>query len=84
MPQGALIETLPLFAELDCLLLELLRSLTPADWQRPTPARQWTVQDVAAHLLDDSLRTLSMLRDGHFGAAWRTPATAASWSTSTG
>lgn len=69
MPQGVLIETLPLFAELDRLLLELLRSLTPADWQRPTLARQWTVQDVAAHLLDGNLRTLSMLRDGHFGAA---------------
>ena len=69
MPQGVPIVTLPLFAELDHLLLELLRSLTPADWQRPTLAREWTVQDVAAHLLDGNLRTLSMLRDGHFGAA---------------
>ncbi|MDB5270095.1 MAG: hypothetical protein JWP58_3135 [Hymenobacter sp.] len=63
------IVTLPLFPELDRLLLELLRSLTPADWQRPTLARQWTVKDVAAHLLDGNLRTLSMLRDGHFGEA---------------
>jgi len=61
------IETLPLFAELDRLLLELLRGLAPADWQRPTLARRWTVKDVAAHLLDGSLRTLSMLRDGYFG-----------------
>lgn len=30
------IETLPLFPELDRLLLELLCSLTPADWQRST------------------------------------------------
>ena len=63
------IVTLPLFPALDRLLLELLRSLTPADWQRPTLARQWTVKDVAAHLLDGNLRTLSMLRDGHFGPA---------------
>ena len=63
------IETLPLFAELDRLLLELLRGLTPADWQRPTLARQWVVKDVAAHLLDGNLHTLSMLRDGHFGEA---------------
>ncbi len=63
------IDVLPLFAELDRLLLELLRSLTPADWRHPTLAREWTVQDVAAHLLDGNLRTLSMLRDGHFGTA---------------
>lgn len=69
MLQGPPIETLPLFAELDRLLLELLRSLTPEDWQRPTLAREWTVKDVAAHLLDGNLRTLSMLRDGHFGQA---------------
>jgi uncharacterized protein (TIGR03083 family) len=63
------IETLPLFAELDRLLLELLRGLTPEEWQRPTLARLWTVKDVAAHLLDGNLRTLSMLRDGHYGEA---------------
>ncbi|WP_317191916.1 maleylpyruvate isomerase N-terminal domain-containing protein [Hymenobacter rubidus] len=63
------IETLPLFPELDRLLLELLRGLTPEDWQRPTLARQWTVKDVAAHLLDGNLRTLSMLRDGYAGEA---------------
>ena len=63
------IDTLPLFPLLDELLLELLRSLTPADWQRTTLARQWTVKDIAAHLLDGNLRTLSMLRDGHFGEA---------------
>jgi len=77
------ISTLPLFAELDRLLLELLRSLTPEDWQRPTLARQWTVQDVAAHLLDGNLRTLAMLRNGHFGEA-PVPATPALWPTSTG
>ncbi|WP_310394107.1 maleylpyruvate isomerase N-terminal domain-containing protein [Hymenobacter sp.] len=63
------IVVLPLFSVLDQKLLALLRSLTPADWQRPTLARQWTVKDVAAHLLDGNLRTLSMLRDGHFGEA---------------
>ncbi|RSK25204.1 maleylpyruvate isomerase N-terminal domain-containing protein [Hymenobacter metallilatus] len=59
-------DTLPLFPELDRLLLEVLRSLAPADWQRPTLAPGWTVQDVALHLLDGSLRSLSLLRDGHF------------------
>ena len=65
--QPAPIETLPLFPVLDELLLELLRSLTPEEWQRPILARLWTVKDVAAHLLDGNLRTLSMLRDGYFG-----------------
>ncbi|MBO2011344.1 maleylpyruvate isomerase N-terminal domain-containing protein [Hymenobacter negativus] len=66
-PFSVPIETLPLFSVLDKKLLELLRSLTPADWARPTLARQWTVKDIAAHLLDGNLRTLSMLRDGYFG-----------------
>ena len=63
------INTLPLFSVLDEKLLALLRSQTPADWQRPTQAREWTVKDVAAHLLDGNLRTLAMLRDGYFGEA---------------
>ncbi|MBF9238380.1 maleylpyruvate isomerase N-terminal domain-containing protein [Hymenobacter sp. BT683] len=63
------IEVLPLFPVLDQRLTELLRSLSAPDWQRPTLARQWTVKDVAAHLLDGNLRTLSMLRDGYFGEA---------------
>jgi uncharacterized protein (TIGR03083 family) len=61
------IVTLPLFPELDKRLLELLRSLAPADWNKPTLARLWTVKDVAAHLLDGNIRTISMLRDQHFG-----------------
>jgi uncharacterized protein (TIGR03083 family) len=63
------IDVLALFPVLDCKLQTLLRSLSPEEWQRPTLARQWTVKDVAAHLLDGNLRTLSMLRDGHYGEA---------------
>ncbi|WBA44190.1 maleylpyruvate isomerase N-terminal domain-containing protein [Hymenobacter canadensis] len=54
---------------LDHKLQNLLRSLSPDDWQHPTLARQWTVKDVAAHLLAGNLQTLSMLRDGYFGEA---------------
>lgn len=61
------IQTLHLFPTLDRLLIELLQSLTEEEWQRPTIARLWTVKDVAAHLLDGSLRNLSMSRDGFFG-----------------
>ena len=59
-------DTLPLFPQLDTLLLDLLRSLSPADWERPTIAGKWRVKDVAAHLLDGNLRTIAVLRDNYF------------------
>lgn len=61
------IPTIHLFPTLDNLLIELLHSLSNDDWQHPTLAGQWTIKDIAAHLLDGNLRTLSMLRDGYFG-----------------
>lgn len=61
------IQTLHLFPRLDEKLLELLRSLSPEDWNKPTLAKQWTVKDIAAHLLDGNLRTTSLIRDGYFG-----------------
>lgn len=64
--KSAIIDTLPLFPELDRLLLELLRGLSPEDWELPTVAGHWRVRDVALHLLDGNLRSVSMLRDGHF------------------
>ena len=61
------IQTLHLFPILDQKLLGLLKSLSPADWEAQTVAKQWKVKDVAAHLLDGNLRALSMSRDGFFG-----------------
>src|SRR3982750_3227591 len=61
------IPTLHLFAPLDEKLIALLRSLSPDDWHKATRAKQWTVKDLATHLLDGNLRTLSMLRDHYFG-----------------
>ncbi len=60
------IEVLHLFPKLDELLLELLIYLTTAEWELPTIAKLWKVKDVAAHLLDGNLRTLSFSRDNHF------------------
>ena len=57
--------TAPLFPKLDALLVELLRSLTPEDWQKQTVSPKWKVKDVAAHLLDTSLRGVSIGRDGY-------------------
>lgn len=59
------LDTAPLFPVLHAELIALLRSLEPADWERPTVAGAWRVRDVAAHLLDGELRTLSAHRDGH-------------------
>lgn len=55
--------TAHLFPALEVRLIELLRSLAPDDWNRPTIAPRWTVKDVAAHLLDTQLRKLSFGRD---------------------
>jgi uncharacterized protein (TIGR03083 family) len=46
-------------------LVALLRGLPPEAWERPTVAGTWRVRDVAAHLLDVTLRRLSFHRDLH-------------------
>jgi hypothetical protein len=43
----------------------LLRSLSPDEWHLPTVSSRRTVKDIASHLLDGSLRRLSMQRDGY-------------------
>ena len=60
-----MIETIHLFPVLDQKLIELLKSLSPEDWNKSTVAKLWTVKDIAAHLLDGNLRTLSLSRDKH-------------------
>jgi hypothetical protein len=59
------IDTAELFPELNAELVRLLRDLTADDWLRPTVAGSWRVRDVAAHLLDGTLRRLSLGRDAH-------------------
>lgn len=67
MPTPAKPDLRPLFPELDRRLILLLRSSSKEDWSKPTIAGQWTVKDIAAHLLDSGLRRLSMARDGFYG-----------------
>jgi uncharacterized protein (TIGR03083 family) len=57
--------TAHLFAPLNDELVALLRGLSAEEWSAPTVAGAWTVKDVAAHLLDTTLRRLSMHRDAH-------------------
>ncbi|MBZ5702318.1 MAG: maleylpyruvate isomerase N-terminal domain-containing protein [Acidobacteriia bacterium] len=65
-----------LFPKIEARLVALLRSLSPEDWRRATICPGWTVKDIAAHLLDTSLRRLSMARDAFFG---ETPENAGSY-----
>ncbi len=59
------IPTTHLFPVLDQQLIELLKSLSKEDWYKPTIAKKWQVKDIAAHLLDGNIRTLSLSRDKH-------------------
>ncbi|MES2417072.1 MAG: maleylpyruvate isomerase family mycothiol-dependent enzyme [Bacteroidota bacterium] len=61
------IDVVSLLPVLDDNLLNLLRSLSPNDWQKQTVAKLWKVKDVVAHLLDGNIRVLSMLRDSYSG-----------------
>jgi uncharacterized protein (TIGR03083 family) len=57
--------TAHLFRPLAAELVRLLRSLDAAEWQRQTAAPQWTVREVAAHLLDGTWRRIAASRDTH-------------------
>ena len=52
----------PLFAPLNDELIRVLRDLEPEEWNARAVGT-WSVKDVAAHLLDTSLRRLSAQRD---------------------
>ncbi len=61
--------TAHLFPKIDGMLLDLLRSLAPEDWEKQTVSPKWKVKDVAAHLLDTPLRVVSIGRDGYLPTA---------------
>jgi len=61
--------TAHLFPKIEALLLDLLQSLTPGEWELQTISPKWKVKDIAAHLLDTQLRKLSLARDGYFAPA---------------
>lgn len=63
-------DIVPLFPLVNRQLIVLLRGLAPEDWNKPTICSQWRVGDIAAHLLDVTLRKLSAGRDRH---TWTSP-----------
>lgn len=60
------IETLHLFPELLEGLSAVLENIEKSDWDRPSPIEGRTVKDLVSHLIDGSLRRISMQRDGHY------------------
>jgi uncharacterized protein (TIGR03083 family) len=48
-------------------LVELLRSFTVEDWNRPTPCPDWSIHGLVLHLIGGALSAVSWLRDGHRG-----------------
>src|SRR5262249_14396033 len=54
-----------LFPEGTRRLVELLRSLSAEEWHLPTVSSRRKVKDIVSHLLDGSLRRLSLQRDGY-------------------
>jgi uncharacterized protein (TIGR03083 family) len=64
------IETLHLLPSERAALLDVLRDLSPAEWDLPTACPGWSVKDVAAHLLGDDIGRLSWGRDGYVNPAF--------------
>ena len=60
------VETLHLFEDLNQELIYFLADLRPDEWTLPTALPGRTVKDLAAHLVDGSIRRISMQRDHYF------------------
>lgn len=60
-----MIDVLHLFPKLNSSLIEVLSGLNRQQWNNDTICSQWKVKDIAAHLLDLSLRRLSFGRDNY-------------------
>ncbi|MFB4274234.1 MULTISPECIES: maleylpyruvate isomerase family mycothiol-dependent enzyme [unclassified Nonomuraea] len=67
---GPVIDIRPLFPREREAMLDLLGSLGPADWMKPTVCPGWDVHDVVGHVLNDYMRRLSGSRDGYGGAVF--------------
>ena len=65
MKHPSVIHVVDRFAPLRAKLMEVLTDLSEDDWSRPTAAPQWSVKDVASHLLGDDIGLLSRWRDWH-------------------
>lgn len=63
MKRLSVINAVPVFEEVQQELIRLLKELSKDEWNRSTDSSDWTVKDIAAHLLDGDIRRLSLHRD---------------------
>ena len=61
-----MIDVLDIFSELNKKLILLLENLSKEDWEKDTCLKNRNVKDLASHILDTSLRRLSLQRDNYF------------------
>lgn len=66
-PEPVIVATL--FPEIHGELVALLKSLSANDWQKSTVCSNWSVKDVALHLLGGEIGNLSRRRDGNVSKA---------------
>jgi len=59
------ISVLHLFPVLEHHLISLLRTLNEAEWEQRIATGKYSVKDTVAHILDNTLRTLSLIRDDY-------------------
>lgn len=59
------ISVLHLLPVLEHQLIGLLRTLNEAEWEQRIASGKYSVKDIAAHMLDNNLRILSLIRDGY-------------------
>jgi uncharacterized protein (TIGR03083 family) len=68
---GTPLDARPFFARSRSELIDLLDTLAPDEWHRPTAAAPWTVHDVVAHLLGDDVGRISRARDQYVAPGGR-------------
>jgi uncharacterized protein (TIGR03083 family) len=64
MTPAGIVSVVHLFPELQSKLMDVLTNLSEDDWNKPTVCPDWSVRDIAAHLLDGDIRKLSSGHDG--------------------
>lgn len=64
-----MIDTIELFPDLSNELIRVLKNLDYEDWNKPSPIEGRTVKDLVSHIIDGSLRRLSLQRDNHSSKA---------------
>ena len=61
-----IIETIELFSKINTELIKLLKNLSFDEWEKETALPGRTVKDIASHILDTTIRKLSMQRDEYY------------------